>query len=417
VAGTFNTTDIIELYKDRFQEGVGHVLPTKSDLFAIFPNESDKSQDNWIKVITSNAVRRSSRGETAISRRNAPNYKAFKIQLENMADEFAVVSVPLKAAESCTTEAALLKIIEDAVDEMLKAIALSLEHKLGTDGGGSRARVKASSVSGSTFKLENADHRYFFYEGMILQASTDNGKGTSPAGVRSGTLEVVGIAFDGTDCTITVDQAPATGIPGFDDTGAGATDFIFEEDDYDNDEERILQGVKAWNPATAPAATPLWYGVDRSVNVAAYAGSRTVGNSAHVFDVLRQAMGDVRIARGKPNTLLVGIQKDEEIEQAIGAKQEFQMTTQYPNVGVMGYKIHTGGMMLDVVATPAYDSLTSNLLKREDFILGSIGAVPHEVGYGETWKVEDSKFAIQSRQEAYIQSMMTEPWHACHITW
>jgi len=415
VAGTFNTTDIIELYKDRFQDGVGQYLPTKSDLFALFRNETDKSQDNWIKVITSNAVRRSSKGEKAISRRNAPNYKAFKIQLENMADELAVVSVPLKAVESCTSEAALLKIVEDAVDKMLAAIALSIDHKLGTDGGGSRGRVLASSVSGSTFKLVNADHIYFYYEGMILQAASDNGKGTSPAGVRAGTLEVVGINPDG---TITVDVAPATGIPGFDDTGVGATDFIFEEDDYDNDEERILQGPKAWNPATAPAATPLWYGVDRSLNITVYAGSRVVGNGAHVFDVFREAMAKVRIGRGMPDLALVGITKDAEIEQAIGAKQEFMLTTQYPDVGVKGYKIHVGGAMVDVVATAAYDSLESSLFKRDTFVIGSIGTVPHEVNQdGQTWRVEDGKFSMQSRQEAYLQSMMEEPWHSCHITW
>jgi hypothetical protein len=33
------------------------------------------------------------------------------------------------------------------------------------------------------------------------------------------------------------------------------------------------------------------------------------------------------------------------------------------------------------------------------------------------WRMEDGRFAIQGRHESFVQTMMEEPWHACHITW
>jgi hypothetical protein len=413
MAGTFNTTDIIELYEDTIQPQLGRYLAEKSKLFAVFENQTNKSQDNWIKVVTPNTVRRGSRGESVVARRNAPTYKAFKIQLENMADDYSAVSIPTKSVESCTTESALVDIVTDAAKHMISTMALNLDHKLGSDGGGSRGRVEPSSVSTNTLQLQNADHVYYWYLGMIVQASSDNGKGSSPADVRAGELEVSGINPDG---TITFTTNVTTGIPAFDDTGAvTAVDFLFELDDYDNDEERIIQGPKAWNPKTAPAAgDPTWFSVDRSEMVTVYAGSRVLGNGAHVFDVVREALAKVEIGRGMPDTLLVGVTKYAEIEQAIQAKQTFQLATRFPDLTIEGFKFQG----LNVIKTPAYDSLESTILKRDKFIIGSIGEVPHPANQdGSMWRMEDGRFAIQGRHESFVQTMMEEPWHACHITW
>lgn len=413
---TWTTSEVAAIYKERFQGGIAKLLPQKSEVFAMFRHESDKGGEPWQKVLRTNAVRASTRPETAIAQTNAPSYSTFTINQANMGEEHCVVELSTKVLRStANNESALVKAIEEAVDTELEAVALRLDHKLLGDGGGNIGRVEPASVSAATFQLQDTDYLYFWYAGLRIEAAPDNGK-TAAAGVRSGVLEVSGLAVDG---TITCTQNITTGIPAFDDTGAAtAVDFLFAEDDYDAQAERIVQGLRAWVPQTAPSGGESWFGVDRSTHESALAGSRVTGSGAHVFDVLRDARARTTQNRGKPDTLVIGTFKMAEIEQVVGAKQEFMLKTDYPDVGIAGIKMNTAGGPIDVIAQPAMPSAEAVLFKRDAFVIGSMGEVPHDVDEdGLTWRVVTGKAAVQHRCEAYLQLMLEEPWHCCHITW
>lgn len=408
MGSTWNVADLAETYRELFEDGVAQYLPTKSALFALLKNEPDKGGD-WIKVIESNTVRRSTRAETAIAQRSTPAFRAFKVTTDQFGDEHSVVSVSTKTLRSTKDEEnALVSAIEQAVDDMLKSMALAFDHKIATNGGGSKGVVKTGSISASTLQLDNAEHRIYWYEGMRVQGSDDNGTVNPGAGVHPGILEVSKIGVDG---TITFTTTVAAGIPAL-----GNGDFLFEEDDYDAGAKRILQGIPSWNPAAAPGSSDSHFGINRSINEHVFAGHRLTGGGAHIFDVLRAAFGG--LLRGDPDTLLLSKMKNAEAEQAIGAKQEVMLTTQYPEIGVKGYKINAGGVSVDAVVTPFYDSTFSNLIKRDCIIVGSIGPFPHEVDDdGQTWRIEEGKAAVQSRQEGFIQTLCVEPWHNVAITW
>jgi hypothetical protein len=383
----------------------------------MFKHVTDLGGDPWKKVIRQNGVRRSTRAETAIAQNNTPTYNAFSIDLTTeFGEEHSVVELSTKVLRSTnSSENSLVKAMEESADSMLETIAMALDHKIMGDGGGAKGRVVPSSVSTNTLQLQDLDDLYFWYVGMRVQAAPDNGK-TAAAGVRAGVLEVSGIATDG---TITFTQNVTIGIPDLDDTGAvTAVDFLFEEDDYDGQAERIIQGIRGWVPATAPGSSDSWFDVNRSTHESVLAGSRVDGAGAHAMDVVKDALGRTKQNRGKPDFMVVGTFKMVEFDQIVGAKTEFMMETDYPDIGIKGIRVVTPHGPIDVVVQPGMPSAEAVTGKRDTFIIGSIGDVPHEVDDdGQTWRVVTTKSAVQLRYQAFCQTMLTEPWHWCHITW
>ena len=397
-----------KVYKERYQKGITRYLAEESEFFRWFKVETDHGAKPWKIVYRTNAVRGATNIATALANRSAPDYDEAQPEY---AEEHVVVSINMKAARRTKGDAnAMVSAVEEAVKCSNEEFALLFEHKLASNGGGARGRIDATaSIAAAVITLDDPSTAYLFTRGMKIQLSADDGY-SAAAGVRAGTLEIQSI--DPSAGTLTCTTNITTGIG-----AAAVSDYIFREDDYDGMTQDTLQGMQAWCPATAPGATLFMTTLNRTNHQGALAGTRVAGGAQHILDVIREAGAVNRNNRGKCDTWWVNPLKMMEIDQAIGAKQGFEMKTDYPGIGIKGLRVATPSGVINAIESSAWAENTSMLTKRDSWIIGSIDKCPHPVDDdGQLWHIEALADAIQMRHRAYPQLGCTDPQNNTHIT-
>lgn len=137
------------------------------------------------------------------------------------------------------------------------------------NGGGSLGTIAATTTIGSTvIDLSRKADVAKFEVGMYIELSTDDGTGTSPAGVLAGQLQITKIAVSGAIAQLTVNAAINTIA------GAATGNIIFRAGDYG----QKMTGLAGWNPLTKPSGADSFFGVNRSQQEFRLAGFRYTGN-------------------------------------------------------------------------------------------------------------------------------------------
>uniref|UniRef100_A0A6H1ZA55 Putative structural protein n=1 Tax=viral metagenome TaxID=1070528 RepID=A0A6H1ZA55_9ZZZZ len=403
---TVDTFD--KVYCERYQKGVTRYLAEKSDFFAWFKIETDHGEKPWKIAYRTNAVRGGTNIAVALANKSAPAYDEAQPEY---AEEHVVVSMNMKAARRTAGNGkAMVKAVEEAVDTSNEEMCLLFEHKLAGTGGGARGRVHPTeTIAGSVITLTDPSTAYLFTRGMKVQLSVDNGY-TAAAGVRAGTLEILSI--DPSTGTLTTTVPILTGIP-----AAVVSDYIYRESDYDGMTQTTLQGMQAWIPPTAPGAAVFMTTLVRTNHIGALSGTRVAGGAQHILDIIREAGAKNRNNRGRCDTWWVNPLKMAEIDQAVGAKQTFNMKTDYPGIGLKGLRVSTPSGTISVLESSAWPENVSMLTSRSSWILGAIGKCPHPVDDdGQLWHLEALADAIQMRHRAYPQLGCTRPQDSTHIS-
>lgn len=388
------------IYKERYQNGVTTYLAEQSPFFRWFKIETDHGGDPWKIVYRTNAVRGATNIADALANRNASVYDEAQ---PDYAEEHVVVSVNMLAARRTARSAnAMVKGVEEAVNATNEELCLTFEHKLAGNGGGARGRI--AGIAGAIVTLVDASTAYLFARGMRLEACTTDG-------VTAGVLRVIVYEIQSIDPSLGTLTMTANVLAPW-----VATDFLFREGDYDAAAQRIIQGMQAWNPPAAPGAAP-FFGLVRANHQGALGGTRVTQGAQHILDVIREACAVSRNNRGSPDTWWVNPLKMAEIDQAIGAKQEFEMQTDYPGIGLKGLRVSTPSGTVSVLESSAWAETQSMLTKRDTWIIGSVGECPHPVNDdGQLWHMEALSDAIQMRHRAYCQLGCTDPKHSTNIT-
>lgn len=396
----WTTATFDAIYKERYQKGVTTYLAKKSPFFSWFKLETDHGGDPWKIVFRTGAVRGAANIADALAERNSASYDEAQ---PDYAEEHVVASVNMKATRRTQNNAnAMVKAVEQAVDAMLEELMLTFEFKLASNGGGARGQI-ASGIGTTSLVLADASTAYRFARGMKLQASTSDG--TTAGAVRVAEYEIASID-------------PSTGTLTFTATVAApwaVNDYLFRKGDFDNATQTTLQGMQAWNPKTTPTTT--LFGLTRTNHQGALGGTRVTQGAQHILDVIRESTAVCRNNRGAPDTWWVNPLKMAEIDQAVGAKQEFEMQTDYPGIGLKGLRVSTPSGTVSVLESSAWSEYDSMLTKRDTWIIGSIGPCPHPVDDdGQLWHLEALEDALQCRHRAYPQLGCTDPKHSCNIT-
>lgn len=411
MAATWSVATYEEVYKERYPKGVSTYLAQKSDEIAWFPAETTHGGRPWKIVYRTNAVRGASTIETALADRSAADYDEVEI---DYAEEHVVVSVSMKAARRTANDGhSIVRGIEDAVNAMLEELVLTLEHKLFGNGGGARGQIATGGISGSDITVADSSTMYLFARNMKIELSSDDGTTAPGAGVRAGELTIQSVDPSPGNPVLTFTTTVAAGIP-----GATAGDFIFRKGDYDAGAQRIIQGLRAWSPASTAGLSTAFFGMDRSLDVGALAGTRVVGNGQHITDTMREAAAVNYNNRGRADTIWLNPLKMAEVDQAYAAKEWVTMDTDYAGVKIKGLMVTTQKGPIMFMQTPAMPEAEAVMCRRDAFTLGSIGEVPHVVDDdGQTWRVEALQDAIQQRQRCYPNLGCKNPKHLTHITW
>jgi hypothetical protein len=404
-----SVTLLENIFKIRYSQGFAKYLAAKSDLIAWLPLQEDFGGWKWWRTNKTNAVNGSTVFGTARANRSVPNFERFEM---TRSQDHVLVSVSCEAARaSRKDEYALVQELDDAMDSANDEMAMSIENLLTGIGGGARGQI--ALVGGipavDTILLEDPSKIYLLQEGMVIQVSNDPGEDVGDA-VRAGTVTIESI--NQAAGTFTVDPDLLVGIP-----AAVVGDYIFREGDLDAGAQRVLQGLFAWCPATAPTAAESFFGVDRSVNVGALAGMRHDGTGGNPLDTIMYAATLVKRNRGMADTVLVNPTKAGEIGQYALAKQKFVQKTDYAGIQLAGFSIETVCGTVGVIACPAIPEDLGMLTKRDAWLMRSLDGFPHPVDDdGQIWHLEEAADAMQARLRYYAQLCHMTPKHSCHIT-
>lgn len=204
------------------------------------------------------------------------------------------------------------------------------------NGGGALCRsTSATTVSGQTVTVSNADELRFIWPKMVLQtATTDGTSGT----VQPGTVTVASVDADAGTFTIE-ESALNVAIPAF-----ANTNYFFREGGFG----LAIYGLDAWLPSTAPGAT-LFYGVNRTLNLRALGGLRqdvsALSPRAKAKALARQVIKN----GGKPDTYLLNIDNWADLEADLDSAGKlvnmkapstktgsFEFGVEYDSIGFMG---------------------------------------------------------------------------------
>jgi len=384
----------VALYKRMYPKGVADHVFKKSVLLSDIKKKTDFGGEGaYINISTSGTSGGSADFPTALANQGPSTQKRFFVTHKT---EYQVASVTGRAiATSMNDKMAILKVLKAEMDKANYKFSMSLSNKGHGNAGGSLG-VVASGATGTTITLTNAADTIRFEIGDWIQFSDDNGTGTSPAGVNSGTggnqIQLTGINRS---------TGTITAATNFDTVGAGTADFIFRAGDYAN----AMTGLGGWNPITAPTGGDSFFGMDRSVgDVVRQAGGRYSANSGGSYeDTLLNATTDAATLNSRlPRCYAHPIDFNKLVKE-LGSKRIVESKNREGATGFKGVTVYTGMGDCEVVSDPFAPVGYGRLIDPDDVTLMTAGECPNPLNWGgaQSTQVLANADAVQFRLGCY----------------
>jgi hypothetical protein len=386
----------VALYKRMYPKGVADTVFKKSPILSDCKKKTDFGGEGaYINIATSGTGGGSADFPTALANQNPSTQKRFFVTHRT---EYQVASVTGQAiATSMNDKMAILKVLKVEMDKANYKFGQSLSAKAHGNAGGSLGQISAASnVGTATITLAVPADSIKFEIGDWVATASDDGSGTSPAGVTFGSggnqIQLVGI-------NRTTGALTATGF--WNTIGAAASYYIFRPGDYAN----AFTGLGGWNPITAPTAGDSFFGMDRSVgDLARQAGSRYSANTGGSYEdtllngTTEAAMLNSRLPRGYVNPYdFNGIVKE------LGSKRIVDSKNREGATGFKGIEVYTAAGNCELVPDPFQPRGYTRLLDPDDYTLMTAGECPNPLNWGgaNSTQVLANADALQFRLGAY----------------
>lgn len=387
-------TSQLALYKRMYPKGVADSVYKKSVLLSDVKKKTDFGGEGmYINIATSGTGGGSADFPTALANQNPSTQKRFFVTHKT---EYQVASVTGQAiATSMNDKMAVLKVLKVEMDKANYKFGQSLSNKGHGNAGGSLG-VIASGASTATITLATTQDAVRFEIGDWVQVSDDNGTGTSPAGVNSGSggnqIQLTGINRS---------TGTLTCATNWDTIGAGTADFIFRAGDYAN----AMTGLGGWNPITAPTSGDSFFGMDRSVgDLTRQAGGRYAGNSGGSYeDSLLNATTDVAVLNSRLPRCYAHPFDFNQLVKELGSKRIVESKNREGSTGFSGIQAYTGIGIVEVVSDPFAPKGYGRLVDPDDITLMTAGECPNPLNWGgaQSTQVLANADALQFRIGAY----------------
>lgn len=164
---------------------------------------------------------------------------------------------------------AIQGVLKTEFDAAGYAFGRSMASVLYGNGGGSLGVIASTTtISSTVIDLTKKSDAARFEVGMWVELATDDGTGTSPAGVLIGQRQILKISVSGAIAQLTLDAATNTIA------GAATGNIIFRAGDYG----AKMTGLGGWNPLIKPTGSDSFFGVNRSQHEFRLSGFRFTGN-------------------------------------------------------------------------------------------------------------------------------------------
>jgi hypothetical protein len=276
------------------------------------------------------------------------------------------------------------------IDQAIQGAANSQASSIFRAGTGTVGRI--STIAAGVITLTDPADVSQFAINQVLQAnSTDGGAPRAALGyvirrdVMAGTITISATAMQG-----------AAGTP----TGWSTNDFLLTQ----GDNNAKLSGFDAWLPATTPAATDNFFGVNRSVDSRLYGLYYNGASQPHEECLIDAALINRR-ENGRPHHLLTNYGSLASIIKALGARRDYCDWKGDGEIGFRGVKIQGPVGPIEIYADRNCQAARGWLLQMNVWKLYSLGPVPKIFRYKdglEMLRVGNAD-AMEARVGAYSQ--------------
>lgn len=386
----------VALYKRIYPKGVAEQLYKKSVGLADAKKKTDFGGEGaYINIATSGTAGGSADFPTALANQGPSTQKRFFITHKT---EYQVASVTGRAiATSMNDKMAILKVLKVEMDKANYKFGQALSAKFHGNAGGSLGQISAgSNVGTATITLALPSDIAKFEIGDWIQTSTDNGTGTSPVGVATGTSgnQAQIVSLDRQLGTLTLGAFWST-------IGAVASYYIFRAGDYAN----AFTGLGGWNPITAPTAGDLFFGMDRSVgDVTRQSGDRYSANSGGSYEdtVLNALAQTARLGARLPRAYVEPLDFNQLVKE-LGSKRIIESKTRETGIGFTGIQVYTAMGPCEIVSDIFAPKGYGRAVDPDDITLMTAGECPNPLNWGgaQSTQVLANADAVQFRIGAY----------------
>jgi len=323
-----------------------------------------------IPIITGASQGRSSTFANAQGNQSPVQIEAFLLK---RVSDYSIAQIDNQTMlASKTDKMAFLEGAKVLIDGAIKSITLSISSALFRSGTGTIGQSNA--MTSGVITLVDPNSVVQFEINQVLQANATDG------GTPRAALGYV-VAVDRSAGTVTVSATGlggAAGNPASWSTGA-AGDYLLVQ----GDNNLKASGLAAWLPATAPASTDNFFGVNRSVDPVRLAGVRYDASAESIEEGLIDASMLLAREGGQPDVCIMNFASFAAFEKALGAKVQYIDMKGPANVAFRGIEITGANSRIKVFPDRNVPLQTAYLLTMSSWTLEGLGEVPQILRYAD----------------------------------
>ncbi|RMF61422.1 MAG: hypothetical protein D6746_05575 [Bacteroidetes bacterium] len=350
-----------------------HIAINKRPLLSWIPKVEDFYGDVLVVPVLYENPQSAGIASLSTAVANAQTTKQVKFQISARKKAYGAVQIEAEAMMAAAKDVgAFIRAKDTQIRGMLRQMGKQAHLSLYRDGSGTLGVV--SSVSSNTITLTRKADVYNFGEGQVLQADTGGNKTA-----RTGTMTVVKVNHAAG--TIEVDSLVS---------GTTTSDHLYTQGNID----AVITGLEGWIPLTAPGSSDSFFGVNRSVNVAALSGHRVNDTSRSILTNAEELAMLIGEFGGEPDALFLNPRAGLQLSQEVGAKVE-RTDGGRADVLFNGFTLHnfvTGP--ISVIFDPGCPQDRGYMLQRNTWKVHHLGGFPHLIS-------DDGRDSLRSADGSY----------------
>ena len=430
-SSTSSVAVLKELYVDN-SDYLRDLVYSKNPTMALMPkNESsDGLAGKYIPVPIQygNGQGRSHTFLNAQGNQSPNQYSSFFVYV---VQDYQLVTITNLLIEQTQSNAgAFVDEMKRQVDGGIKNLSNNMAFELFGSGTATRGVIGSAitnpSVGVYQFTLANPQDVVQFELNMTIQASATDGGAVIPTGTPA--TPALGLVTSVNRATGVIQFTVVQGTPNsswangnyitvqgdIPPTGGSGSGPIGQTGSY-----LAASGLSAWVPATSPASTDSFWGVNRSVDPTRLAGLRYDATSYSIEEGVVNALGFANREGADPDTMILSFQSYTALENALGAKVQYvDVKHEEANIAFEGIRFHSAYGYVTVLADRSAQPQTGWCLSMDSWKLRSLGKAPHILTYGleglEGLRVGNSD-ALEVRVGAYYNYVCNAPGYNLRI--
>ena len=397
-ANAANSTNMSAILKKIWpQDAIQDLFYEEAPLVAMLPKRTDWSGSTMEVVLQYGQVNGRS-AKFANAKANKQASKKTKMSVET-SDNFAVWSVDHKLIQQTRNDkGSLVRALESETKSAMKKFKRSVCWQVYGNGGGAIGQGATSTTTSSTTLVFRSSQSLRNLDvGDVLNFASDDGSGTSPAGVYNGSVEIT--AVDPESLTVTVTPALTTGCPQI-----TTSSYVFIDGDYG----AALYGVDAYVPGTAPTTT-LW-GMTRTTQKRRLGGIRVGGKGLLIQEAVKKALKVAKDEGASTSHIFMSTDDFYNLEMNLGTTRQY-VDEKVGSVGFTGIQFVGGGSKPVKVFADA--DCPVNIIRgfqMDTWTMHSMGEYPDFLNLGsDRYMQEEASNSFEGRIGGYCQLYTDAP--------